>query len=152
MPDDELSTLAKDGKLRDAGVLDRQINRMLKDRKSRALVDNFTGQWLGLRKLGDVAPDPGKFPRYGEHLEKSMAGEARSFFAEILYNNLSVMNFVDSDFVMLNERLARFYEIEGVRGEQFRKVPLKPEHHRGGLLTQAAMLSMTSNGTRTSPV
>ncbi|MGZ0167625.1 MAG: DUF1592 domain-containing protein [Planctomycetales bacterium] len=152
MPDGELSTLAKDGKLRDAGVLDRQINRMLKDRKSRALVDNFTGQWLGLRKLGDVTPDLGMFPRFGEHLEKSIASEARSFFAEILENDLSVINFVDSDFVMLNERLARFYEIEGVRGEHFRKVPLKPKYHRGGLLTQAAMLLMTSNGTRTSPV
>ncbi len=152
MPDDELFDLAKAGKLRMDGVLDRQVQRMLKDPKSAAFVDNFTGQWLGLRKLGDVAPDRSIFPRYGEHLEESMAGEARSFFAEILYNDLSVMNFVDSDFVMLNERLARFYEIEGVRGEHFRKVPLKPEYHRGGLLTQAAMLSMTSNGTRTSPV
>lgn len=152
MPDNELIKLARDGKLREQGVIDQQVKRMLKDPRSAAFVDNFTGQWLGLRKLGDVVPDRGLFPRYGEHLEESMAGESRSFFAEILYNDLSVMNFVDSDFVMVNERLARFYEIDGVRGEHFRKVPLKPEHHRGGLLTQAAMLSMTSNGTRTSPV
>jgi hypothetical protein len=125
---------------------------MLKDPKSRALVENFTGQWLGLRNLGEVVPDDRLFPRYGEHLEESMAGEAKSFFAEILHHDLSVLNFIDSDFTMLNERLARFYEIKGVKGNHFRKVALKPEDHRGGLLTQASMLTITSNGTRTSPV
>ena len=151
-PDEELLDLAAAGKLRDDKVLDAQVVRMLKDPKSQALVNNFTEQWLGLRKLGAVVPDDRLFPRYGEHLEESMAGEAKSFFAEILQNDLSVLNFIDSDFAMLNERLARFYEIKGVRGDHFRKVALKPEDHRGGLLTQAAMLTITSNGTRTSPV
>ncbi|QDU92810.1 DUF1592 domain-containing protein [Lignipirellula cremea] len=151
-PDDELLQLAADDRLRDQGVLEAQVRRMLLDPKSQALVDNFAGQWLGLRKLGEVPPDEKLFPRYGEHLEESMAGEATSFFAEILHHDLSVMNFVASDFAMLNERLARFYEIEGVVGDHFRRVALQPEDHRGGLLTQAAMLSLTSNGTRTSPV
>ena len=152
MPDAELSALAHDGKLRDDGVLEKQVVRMLKDSKSRSFVENFAGQWLGLRKLGEVTPDSRLFPRYGEHLQESMAGESLHFFAEILHNDLSVMNFIDADFTMLNERLARFYEIKGVRGDHFRKVALKPEHRRGGLLTQAAMLATTSNGTRTSPV
>jgi mono/diheme cytochrome c family protein len=132
MPDDELFKLAGNGKLREAGVLETQVLRMLKHSRSRALVDNFTGQWLSLRKLGEVVPDDGLFPLYGEHLESSMAGEASSFFAEVLDHDLSVMNFIDSDFVMLNERLARFYEIQGIQGDHFRKVPLKPEYHRGG--------------------
>jgi mono/diheme cytochrome c family protein len=152
MPDEELLALASAGKLKNDAVLETQITRMLKDSRSQALVENFTGQWLGLRKLGEVVPDDRRFPRYGEHLEESMADEARGFFAEILHNDLSVLNFIDSDFAMLNERLARFYEIKGVKGDRFRKVPLKPEHHRGGLLTQASMLTTTSNGTRTSPV
>ena len=152
MPDEELIELAASGKLRDQGVLENQVDRMIENPKSQALVDNFTGQWLDLRKLGEVVPDPKQFPRYDEHLQESMAGEAQSFFAEILHNDLSVMNFIDADFTMLNERLARFYDIPGVVGDHFRKVPLKAEHHRGGLLTQASMLSLTSNGTRTSPV
>ncbi len=152
LPDDELFRLARDGKLRDAGVLDRQVNRMLEDPKSWALVENFTGQWLDLRKLGDVVPDRRLFPLYDDHLQRSMEGEAHRFFAEILHNDLSVINFIDSDFCLLNERLARFYGVEGVAGDHFRKVSIKPEHHRGGLLTQGGMLSMTSNGTRTSPV
>jgi hypothetical protein len=81
-----------------------------------------------------------------------MAGEAKSFFAEILNHDLPLKTFIDSDFAMLNERLARFYEIKGIHGDEFRKVRLKPEDHRGGLLTQGFMLTITSNGTRTSPV
>lgn len=151
-PDADLRQLADSGKLHNPGVLDQQVERMLADPKSQAFVDNFAGQWLQLRKLGEVTPDERLFPRYGEHLEEAMAGEALSFFAEVLQHDLSVMNFIASDFAMLNERIARFYEIPGVQGDNFRRVPLRPEHHRGGLLTQAAMLSMTSNGTRTSPV
>ncbi len=151
-PDDELMKLAESGRLSMPTVLDEQVDRMLKDPKSEGLVDNFTGQWLELRKLGEVPPDEKLFDRYGEHLEESMAGEAKSFFAEILRHDLSVKNFIASDFAMLNERIARFYEIPGVVGDHFRRVEIEPEHHRGGLLTQAAMLSLTSNGTRTSPV
>lgn len=152
MPDEELFRLARDGKLHDAGVLDRQVHRMLKDPKSRSLVENFTGQWLGLRKLGDVVPDRKRFPLYDDHLQRSLESEAYRFFAEILHNDLSVINFIDSDFCMLNERLARFYGVKGVVGDHFRKVPIERDHHRGGLLTQGGMLTLTSNGTRTSPV
>jgi mono/diheme cytochrome c family protein len=151
-PDDELLLLAGRGKLHDSDVLDQQVDRLLKDPKSQAFVENFCGQWLGLRKLGEVPPDDKLYPRYGEHLEEAMAGEAKSFFAEIMHHDLSVMNFIASDFAMLNERIARFYEIPGVVADHFRRVAIKPEHHRGGLLTQASMLSLTSNGTRTSPV
>ena len=152
MPDEELFRIAGQGKLREKGMLARQVQRMLISPRSQAFVDNFAGQWLGLRKLGEVPPDEGLFPRYGEHLEESMAGEAKSFFAEILANDLPLATFIHSDFIMANERLARFYEIPGVKGDHFRKVILKPEYHRGGLLAQGFMLAITSNGTRTSPV
>ncbi|HEY8506456.1 MAG TPA: DUF1592 domain-containing protein [Gemmataceae bacterium] len=152
MPDDELFALANSGKLRDAEALAGQVDRMLKDPKSRALVENFTGQWLGVRDLGKVVPDRGLYPWYDDHLQESMARESYAFFAEVLHNDLSVRNFIDSDFAVLNERMARFYGIGGVRGDHFRRVPVKPGDHRGGVLTQASVLTVTSNGTRTSPV
>jgi mono/diheme cytochrome c family protein len=152
MPDEELFRLADSGRLRDEGVLTEQVNRMLADAKSRALVENFVGQWLDARQLGQVVPDAKLFRRYDEHLEESMAGEMYGFFAELLHNDLSVLNLLDSDFAVLNARLARFYNIDGVRGDHFRRVELAPEHHRGGVLAQAGVLTVTSNGTRTSPV
>jgi cytochrome c553 len=152
MPDDELFRLAESGRLRDDRIIDEQVARMLKDPKSREFVKNFTGQWLGLRQLGRVVPDQKLFPLYDEHLQESFAGETESFFAELLDHDRSVLQFIDADFTMLNERLARFYDIPGVKGDYFRKVALKPEHQRGGVLTQGSVLTITSNGTRTSPV
>jgi hypothetical protein len=92
------------------------------------------------------------YPQYDRHLEVSMVTESRAFFDTILRNDLSVMNLVSSDFVVINERLARFYGVTGVRGDDFRKVTVPSGVHRGGVVTQASMLTITSNGTRTSPV
>jgi mono/diheme cytochrome c family protein len=152
MPDEELNSLADSGRLSDAATLRTQVDRMLADPKSRALVENFTGQWLGLRDVGANPPAEDLYPQYDRHLELSMIGEGESFFAEILRHDLSVLNFVRSEFVVINERLARYYGIDGVRGDNFRRVAITPDSHRGGVVTQAAVLTITSNGTRTSPV
>lgn len=152
MPDDELSKLADTGKLRDSKTLTTQINRMLADEKSEAFVRNFAGQWLGLREVGANPPASDLYPQYDRHLETSITDESRAFFAEILKHDLSVLNFVGSDFVVINERLARFYGIPDVRGDEFRRVAVPEGVHRGGIVTQASMLTITSNGTRTSPV
>lgn len=152
MPDDELSQLADAGGLRDEQVLVAQVNRLLTDPKSEAFVRNFAGQWLGLREVGANPPAPDLYPRYDRHLETSIVQESQAFFAEILRHDLSVMNFVKSDFVVINERLARFYDIPDVRGDHFRRVAVPDGVPRGGVVTQASVLSITSNGTRTSPV
>jgi mono/diheme cytochrome c family protein len=152
MPDGELSKLADTGKLRDSKTLTAQVNRMLADDKSEAFVRNFAGQWLGLREVGANPPASDLYPQYDRHLETSIVEESRAFFAEILKHDLSVLNFVGSDFVVINERLARFYGIPDVRGDEFRRVAVPDGVHRGGIVTQASMLTITSNGTRTSPV
>lgn len=152
MPDDELAKLADGGKLRESKTLTAQINRMLADPKSEAFVRNFAGQWLGLREVGANPPASDLYPQYDRHLETSIVEESRAFFAEILKHDLSVLNFVGSDFVVINERLARFYGISDVRGDEFRRVAVPDGVHRGGIVTQASMLTITSNGTRTSPV
>lgn len=152
MPDDELVKLADTSKLRDAKTLTAQVNRMLSDPKSESFVRNFAGQWLGLREVGANPPASDLYPQYDRHLETSITDESRAFFAEILKHDLSVLNFVGSDFVVINERLARFYGIPDVRGDEFRRVAVPDGVHRGGIVTQASMLTITSNGTRTSPV
>jgi mono/diheme cytochrome c family protein len=152
MPDDELFRLADKGDLTQPAVLRAQVNRMLKDPRSDAFVQNFTGQWLGTRKVGANPPAKNLYPEYDRHLEVSMVRETESFFAEILRHDLDARNLIRSEFVTINERLARFYGIPGVRGDAFRRVPAPPESHRGGLVTQASIHAITSNGTRTSPV
>lgn len=152
MPDDELTALASEGKLRDADVLKSQIDRMLQDPKSASFVENFCGQWLGLRKVGANPPAENLYPQYDRHLEISMVRESEAFFAEILRNDLDLRNLIKSDFVMINERLARYYGIKGVRGDAMQKVAIDGDSHRGGVVTQASILTITSNGTRTSPV
>ena len=152
MPDDELFGLAESGKLNNPATLRAQVDRMLADDKNTALVKNFTGQWLRLREVGANPPVVNIYPRYDAHLEVSLRGETEAFFAHILRNDLSVFDFLDSDYVTINERLARFYDIRGVKGDHFRPVQLPQGVPRGGLLTQASILSITSNGTRTSPV
>lgn len=152
MPDDELFDLAEQGRLSDREVLRTQVDRMLSDPKSDAFVTNFTGQWLSLREVGANPPAPDLYPRYDRHLEQSIVTESEEFFKEILHNRLGLMNFVKSDFVVINERLARFYGIPGVRGDHFRRVRVPEGVQRGGIVTQASILTITSNGTRTSPV
>ncbi|MGE0607960.1 MAG: DUF1592 domain-containing protein [Pirellulales bacterium] len=152
MPDDDLLKLASQRELRKSPQRAAQVDRLLADPKSDALVRNFAGQWLGLREVGANPPAADLYPKYDRHLETSIVGESRAFFEEILRNDLSVMNFVQSDFAVINERLGRFYGIPNVRGDHFRRVPLPNGVQRGGVMTQASVLTITSNGTRTSPV
>lgn len=152
MPDEELSRLADEDKLLDRATVRKQVDRMLADKRAEALPRNFAGQWLGLREVGANPPASDLYPKYDRHLETSSVAESESFFAEILRHDLSAMNLIKSDFVVINERLARFYGIDGVRGDQMRRVSLPAGVKRGGVMTQASILSITSNGTRTSPV
>lgn len=152
MPDAELSADADEGRLTDAKILAAHADRLLAHSNSDMFVRNFCGQWLGLRDVGANPPAEDLYPQYDRHLETSMVSESEAFFAEILRHDLDVMNFVKSDFVMINERLARFYGIADVRGDAFRRVSLPSEVARGGIMTQASILTITSNGTRTSPV
>jgi len=125
---------------------------MLKDSKSKAFTENFTGQWLGLRDISATTPDKSLYPEYEEFLQWSSVRETHLFFNELLKENLGVRNFIDSDFAILNGRLAKHYNIPDVYGVDFRKVALKPEYHRGGVITHASVLKVTANGTTTSPV
>jgi hypothetical protein len=152
MPDERLMKLADEGSLRKRAKVQAEIDRMLADPRAENLVRNFAGQWLGLREVGANPPAPDLYPEYDRHLELSIVAESQAFFREILRQNLPVTAFLKSDFVTVNERLARFYGIEGVRGDAFRKVPVPEAVRRGGIVTQASVLTITSNGTRTSPV
>lgn len=151
MPDEELFTLAEKGQLRDPKVLAAQAKRMLKDPKAKALVQNFAGQWLQLRHLALVSPDKQRFPDGDEELRAAMRTETELFFEDIMRNDRSVLDFIDGKFTYLNERLAKHYGYRGVKGAEFRRVPLSGPQ-RSGVLTQASVLTVTSNPTRTSPV
>ncbi|ODT97525.1 MAG: hypothetical protein ABS79_07435 [Planctomycetes bacterium SCN 63-9] len=151
MPDDELFQLAEEESLCCPDVLDLQIRRMLKNPKSRSFVENFAGQWLQLRNLKIVHPDRDRFPSFDDPLRNAMIRETELFFGSILDEDRSLVDFLDADYTFLNERLARHYGVSGVRGDEFRRVIVSPDQ-RGGLLTQASILTVTSNPTRTSPV
>jgi mono/diheme cytochrome c family protein len=151
MPDAELTRCAEQGTLRKPEVLAAQVRRMLKDPKSRALVENFGGQWLELRKLEAAKPDPVRFTDWDEYLRLSMRRETEEFLVHLLRENGSILDLLDADYSYLNERLARFYGIPGVKGTEFRKVSLAGTP-RGGILTQASVLTVSSYSTRTSPV
>ncbi len=152
MPDEELLALAEKGKLSQAETLRVQVERLLKDPRAAAFADNFAGQWLGLRKIDDTAPDPSLYPEYDDVLKVAMVKETLLFFGEVLKDDLSLTNFVLSDFTMLNGRLARHYGIPGVTGQEFKKVALPKDSHRGGVLTMASVMKVTANGTTTSPI
>ena len=151
MPDERLFALARRGVLRDNKVLQAQVQRMLRDPKSSALVDNFAAQWLNLRKLEQIQPDPALFPGFDQELRAAMRKETDLFFEAIVRENRSILDLLDADFTFLNERLAAHYGIAGVKGQEFRQVQLDGDE-RGGVLTQASILTLTSNPTRTSPV
>jgi len=150
-PDDELLKVAEDGALRKPEVLSAQVQRMLKDPKARALVENFAGQWLELRRLESVVPNREKFPEFDEYLRMSMRKETELFFESVVRDNRSVLDLLDAKDTYLNEKLAAFYGIPGVKGQEFRRVELT-DPTRGGVLTQASVLTVTSYATRTSPV
>lgn len=152
MPDRELTNLANAGRLQSADTLRNQVERMLRSPKAAAFTKNFAGQWLDLRDINFTEPDANLYPEYDELLRISSVRETELFFQEILTQNLSLVNFVDSDFTFLNGRLASHYRIENVEGQELRRVQLPPDCDRGGLLTQASILKVTANGTYTSPV
>ena len=151
MPDDELLGAAEKGTLRNPEVLNAQARRMLADPKSSALVENFAGQWLEIRRLESAQPDRERFPDFDEYLRASMLKETDLFFQYVMREDRSVLDFIDGPYSFLNERLARHYGIAGVRGSEFRKVDLSGTG-RSGILTQASVLEVSSYGNRTSPV
>lgn len=152
MPDDELFRLAKSGELLNRDVLKQQFHRLLADPRSDRFTQSFASQWLQLQRVGMFPPDKQIYPHYDDHLEQSMIEESRAFFAEVLREGLTLREFIDSDWTMLNPRLARFYGIPDVDDDRFQRVALRPQDHRGGLLTHASVLSLTSDGTRHRPV
>ena len=152
IPDASLLTAAEKNQLGKPGVLKAQVTRMLADPRSAALTDNFAGQWLYLRRLEFQRPDKAVFPDFDERLRTAMATETEMFFDGIVRQNRSVLDFISSDYTYLNERLAEHYGIPGVHGASFRKVALTPAEHRGGLLGQGSILTVTSYENRTSVV
>jgi hypothetical protein len=152
MPDDKLLSLAEQGNLRDKSELQRQVARMLADPRAERFSQSFSAQWLRLRKVGMFPPDKKIYPNYDSHLEQSMVGETVAFFHEVLHKDLTLREFLDSDWTMVNPRLARFYGIANVTKDKFQRVSVDAKTHRGGLLTHASILSLTSDGTRHRPV
>jgi hypothetical protein len=151
MPDDELYRFAARGELRRGDNLSTQVRRMLREEKARSLVEGFFAQWLQIRALKDVTPDPGRFPDFDEPLRRAMSEETARFAGAIILEDRRVFEFLNADYTFVNERLARHYGIPGVVGDHFRRVSLSGTH-RGGVLTHASVLTVTSNPTRTSPV
>ena len=152
LPDDRLLSLARAGTLHEPETLRAEARRMMKDPRIAAFADAFPRQWLQLRRVGMFAPDKTLYPEYDDYLQNSMIAETTSYFREVLTENASLREFLDSDWTMLNHRLADHYGIPGVKGQEMQKVALTEDEHRGGLLTQASLLSLTSDGTRHRPV
>jgi hypothetical protein len=152
MPDPTLLELASKNQLSKPDVLAAQVERMFKDPKAAALVTNFTGQWLRLRQINDTTPDKKLYTKFDELLQMSMVREGEDFFRQMITENLPAVNLLDSDWAMLNQRLAEHYGLPAVEGLAMRKVKLPPDSIRGGVLTQAGVLKVTANGTTTSPV
>jgi mono/diheme cytochrome c family protein len=152
IPDDRLLHLAQQGQLARPKVLDAEITRMLADPKAAALTHNFAGQWLFLRNLDQQRPEIAIYPQFDARLRAAMNQETELFFSYVLHDNRSLMDFIAADYTFLNQRLAEHYGIQGVNGTAFRRVELDPATHRGGLLTQASILTVTSYGNRTSVV
>ncbi len=152
MPDSELLALAEQGKLRDKGELEKQFVRMIKDPRAKRFSDSFSSQWLHLRNVGKFPPDRKIYSDYDDHLEKSMVGETQAYFKEVLDRDLTLRAFLDSDWTMVNPRLAQFYGIPNITQDVFQRVAVNADHQRGGLLTHASVLSLTSDGTRHRPV
>jgi mono/diheme cytochrome c family protein len=152
IPDDELLDVAVRGKLSQPEELDKQVRRMLADHRSFNLATNFAGQWLRLRNIDAVVPAATLFRDFDDNLRQAFREETELFFDSILREDRSVLTFIKADYTYLNERLAKHYGIPDVYGSRFRRVTLAPDSHRGGLLRQGSVLSVTSYATRTSPV
>jgi hypothetical protein len=153
IPDDELIDLAAAGKLRTPAVLEQQVRRMLKDPRASELIQNFTGQWLGVRSLKTSEPIVNIFPDFDDNLRAAFEREVEMFFASIVSEDRSILDLLTADYTFVNERLAKHYGIPNIYGPQFRRVQLPPElDMRRGLLGKGAMLTATSSAARTSPV
>jgi hypothetical protein len=152
MPDDELLDLGISGQLNKPDVLQQQVQRMLADERSQSLVTNFGAQWLYLRNLDLVTPDMRLFPDFDDNLRQALRRETELCFTSIVRQDRSVLELIKTDHTFLNERLAKHYGIPHVYGTRFRGVAVDEESHRGGLLRQASILTVTSYATRTSPV
>ncbi len=150
IPDDELISLAERNKLSDPSVLEKQVRRMLADSRSKALVENFAGQWLYLRNINSIIPNPEVFPEFISNLRDDFKQETQLFFESTLRENRSVLDLLNADYTFLNERLAEHYRIPNVSGSHFRRVTLTDQNRRG-LLGQGSTLMVTSYATRTSP-
>jgi cytochrome c551/c552 len=151
IPDDQLITVASQGKLKDPVVLEQQVKRMLADDRSEALVKNFAGQWLLLRNLPNVQPDPNEFPNFDDNLRQAFRRETEMFFGSIMREDRNVLDLLNADYTFVNERLAKHYGIPGIYGSQFRRLKVTNEERRG-LLGQGSILTVTSEANRTSPV
>jgi hypothetical protein len=151
MPDDELLRCADEGRLRRPEVLESQVRRMLRDARASALAENFGGQWLQTRALESHTPDRTKFSEFTDYTRMSMKQETDLFFEHVLRADRPVLDFLDAPYTFLNQRLAEFYQIPGVKGHAFRKVEVTGTP-RGGILSQASVLTVSSYATRTSPV
>ena len=152
MPDDRLFSLAKTGVLRDPKVLGAEVDRMIADKRAWQFTDEFLGAWLYLDAMDRVAVNADYHPNFTDHLKTQMRDETRHFFMEILRDDLSATNLIDSDFLMLNETMARHYGIEGTWGSTFRRVTLDQSSPRGGLPTQASLLMGNSTGADSHPI
>ncbi len=152
MPDAELLRVAGQGTLRQLNVLEAQVKRMLRDPKSVALVENFAGQWLQFKNIDVVRPDLERFPMFEESLRQSIRRETELFIDNLVRNDGSVLELLDSKYTFLNERLARFYGIPDVIGPEFRRVDMTNSERGGGVLAHASILTVSSYSTRTSPV
>ncbi len=151
MPDRELLRSAGEGSLRNPEVMRQQVRRMLNDPKANAFVENFTGQWLEIRRLESVKPDRERYPDFEDYLRISMRKETELFFDSVMREDRSILDFVNGQYTFLNERMARHYKIPGITGPEFRRVDLSGTARRG-VLTQASVLTVSSYGNRTSPV
>jgi mono/diheme cytochrome c family protein len=151
MPDDGLFTAASSGTLNDEG-LKKEVDRMLMDSRINRFIDDFSRQWLQLHRVGMFPPDKKLYPGYDDWLETSMRAEPVEYFREMLAKNLTIEGFLSSDWTMANARLCDFYGLPEPKAGGFQRVSLKPEDHRGGLLTMGGVLGLTSDGTRHRPV
>lgn len=152
MPDDELLDLARKGKLHDKATLRKQVSRLLDDPRSNRFHNDFLDAWLRLREIDFTSPDSNMYPEYDLSLRYSMLEETRAFWKELVNKNLPTTNIADSDFAMVNARLAEHYDLPKMDGMELRSVKLPPKNIRGGILTQASVLKVSANGTNTSPV
>ena len=152
MPDAELRVAADAGQLSSSKARRQQVERMLRDERSKRLVKALADQWLNLKDIDFTSPDTRLYREFDETLKQSMIAETHAFLAKLIKDDLPTSNIIDSEFAMLNDRLAKHYKIPGVKYQDIRPVALKREYHRGGIITQGAILKVTANGTTTSPV